>query len=280
MTKVLSMGYTEGITNGSKWDHMEIIQNALLQTVLPQSSYKYVELNAGAGVYQTHWKCPKHLGSPLRFLELTTQFPQVAFDIHLCEIDNNSRTKLQQNVAEFSKKEGVVLPVSFWKDHLNLLTIMKEFRSPCGLIVSDENGNIPQFDLFEKMGDTKCLDNFDFLFYLKTKTIKRAIGRKSLKYGENAIIKRSGVTLRHLPEYLKRMNRKHWFIRDRVEGDRHGFILLYGSNNYRPSFTDTVKEIGMYHTMTKEGCDILIRNTFTKPELESNTFNIKQVLCG
>ena len=263
MSKILSMGYTKGITIKSKNLHINMLMEDILSN-LPYNQFVYADLNAGVG------RIRGKLGSPLQFLNSIKDHKNITYDIHFCEICTNAMKKLKTNVYQFQNEVKLNHDITFWNDNNEFLYLFSLIRDEVpGLFFSDENGAFPPFHRFTEIGNQEQFKNIDFLFYVSPITIKRRITRSY--YKSNTTL--TGVPILRLHEYVKLMNRKYWFIRDKVYNDKTGFIILYGTNTYPVNYHHWKSYIDLYDIDSSEGYDILKNNTFTRDELSSGKYD-------
>lgn len=222
-----------------------------------------LDLNAGTG-WNDKVNC---IGSPLIILDAVKRFPYRTF-LDFIEIDEPSSRALYQRL-EACKKTG---SKDFFECYIGdnkevlpqILENMDEKRY--GLIYHDPNG-VPDFDLMRTVSYNPKSRFIDIMFRISGTNYKRTrLGMDA--FGAKNCHPHLVGKYPKLTDQLKKINKKHWIIRDIIDPDPYQWTFLMGTN-----WTDfpAWKKEGFYDTESLRGKEILRRVTYSDEERENGS---------
>lgn len=201
--------------------------------------YIWIDLNAGTGWLKKENSI--EAGSPIIFLQIAEEFPEI--DFVCCLFEDYFFDELVKNLQHYRKLKNVEL--LFFRDHntINLHTNKKYY----GMIYHDPSG-FPNFDLIENIYKNNSLNLVDVLINCPTTTVKR--------------VRKAHEDYLKLNEYLLKIKKSNWCVREPF--GKQQWSLLIGTNwdNF-PTFSKQ----GFYQHNSEYGASILKKMNETKKEL-------------
>jgi len=180
--------------------------------------YHYIDLNAGRGITEEYV-----YGSPVIFLKEAMK-RQVTSRCYFVDVNASVIDELKKNISEFPC-QAEYFP---YTNHIALENISetlkqhygKRKKKLYGLLYSDENGIVP-FDELAQVFSQDQWKTIDILVYFSGTTIKRCLKA----FGSD-----SSYNYRRLTEYIGKLPKTHWQIRQPAEADKHQWSFLFGTN--------------------------------------------------
>ena len=216
---------------------------------------QYFDLNAGSGYVNNR------PGSPIIFGEEACK-ANVEFNASLFEENHDAFVRLSNSVLTFNEWNGVFNKFNmqaYFGDHYSRLpeVVLKHYckqsKPAFGFMYSDENGDIPPFNLISSMMDVPCFKTLDVVLYLSATTIKR-VRRAFPQHEEN-----------NLECYLRSIGKKHIIVREPAGRHQWTFAICTNWGEF-PEF----KTQHFHHIETSEGREIFRRLNLTAKELDDD----------
>lgn len=221
-------------------------------SVWAKKDYVYIDLNAGPGIYLNEDTNQFTKGSPLIFMDIAKRHPTVKFKGYFIENRECAFESLENNLKKIPQNCQIEL---FCEDHALVLPALygKFPYGTFGLIYSDDNGNVPPFDLlYEWTKHPKINTHIDILINIAATTIKRTRMSPICSNKE------------YLTNLLNKLEKKEWRIRE-PEG-KHQWSFLLGCNWFQ--YPEDVR-MNFFDTKSARGSEILERLNYTAKELNN-----------
>lgn len=262
-----SVGYSDNTPFKQKqlWEilrkHMHIVKAIIRKHAYVESTYLYVDLNAGSGRYPINGELI--YGSPLQALAVAQQF-NIPFQGMLFERDPATLTTLRLELVRFGLTRSQEHPDLFHNFQHLMATICpgdyevlaRDFLAGLpsgphklhyGLVYSDENGAHIPFPLLALFAER--LPKIDILIHLGT-TIPKLL-RVSRIHDYHA----------RLDELVHTVPKDFWLIRDGI--GQHQWTFLIGTDwDSFPKF----RSLGFWPLESPEGANILRKLSLTTSE--------------
>lgn len=207
--------------------------------------YTYVETNAGSG-YNDKVGC---VGSPVIATRQLAGVPSLRFRCLLIEKREDAAAQLEGRIAFASGNAQV-----FHGDHATLLPSLKLPKNAFGLVYADPNAlrDAPVEALRAFFGRTDS-DRIDVLYNLDAHQRRRVLAAQQ---------RGNPGCYQDLHGVMRRIGKKHWWVRDAVTGPGARWTFLFGSNNERLNIRN-LNRVGlrMHPIKSAEGRQLLARLT-------------------
>lgn len=243
----------QNIFSGLMTMHVAIVKGILSRWRKISPFYYYVDMTAGPGVYKDE-DGRAIVGSPV-IARMALTDANVKYRMYLVERDSSVFDTLKSWFSEeaipraseqylcFGDAEELVPAIRFADQYKHY-----------GLVYADTTAQIPPFETFRRLGQSRQYDNMDFIMTYAAASHKRQIKSSLCKTEER------------LPELLGRINKKFWLIREPY--GKHQWTFLIGTN--WADFPRWNKR-GFYGITNKRGNEIYRKIWLTNAEMEELT---------
>ncbi len=216
--------------------------------------YHYIDLNAGPGITEEYGE-----GSPVIFLQEATK-RQVQSRCHFVDVNESVIEVLKKNILNFPCQAEYFPYDNYLAIKKISDTLYQHYKKGnkklYGLLYSDENGTVP-FDELAEVFAQKHLQTLDILIYFSATTVKRCL--KS--FGSDKY--------KRLTDYIYKLPKKHWQIRQAQSDDKQQWSFLFGTNwenkQGKMGYPE-VRQLKFYDLSSKKGQSILESLAYTNKE--------------
>ena len=212
---------------------------------LYQQRYRYIDLTAGKGFTPNGLR-----GSPLIFLEqVESDKVKIPYRADLIECKEKNINELKLAILTEANKldwKGGEIEYHLGRYQSVIPSLLNEkCTNEMGLFFVDPSGDLPDFDILGLIADLR--PRMEILIYVSSTNIKRLY-----KHQE-----------KRLTDYLEKVSKQHWLIRQPISWDQFKWTILLGSNS---SLFRDYKKINFLRLESEGGQKILEKLNLTKIE--------------
>jgi three-Cys-motif partner protein len=203
------------------------------------SQYQFIDTNAGPGYND----CESCDGSPVIFLKQAQKI-EVDYFAHFIEISPEHSKALSGAIDNWNHHQIIT------GDNRNVLSRVIDDIPPgsYGLLYTDPNG-IPDFEMLARASRHPSMKRVDIL----------------IRYAASAVKRNQHITGKKMLDYLGKINKQYWIVREPERSDNWQWTFLLGMNW---DGLNVMKRHKFHYAHSDRGQEIIEKLNYTNDELK------------